>query len=497
MKSVRFQAVIIGIGVAVAAVSEWAWSQVPWVTPQLVILDVLTFGTYVVTGTIAWARRPTNPLGLLLVASGIGSFISGFWAFDLPVLSPIGMTFQLVGTATLYHALLAYPSGHLRGWFDRALVTIVYVLWVGVGFAIAVSPGGPYLNGCGSGCDAGPVLTTLDDPLLGALWNFREETYLPFAVALLAIMVARWVRGSTVARRIYGPVLLATVAYVVLAIFSSAFPFTEGQVAWYIAQALIPITMLFGLLRLRLVRGGVGGLVLELRAASTPGDLQAALRRALRDPTLELWHQDRATDKLVDGSGRPGELPMGELSRGVMVLERGGRVLGALVHDPGLIEERELLESASEAASLALENAWLQGELRRQLDEVRASRARIVATGDAERRRVERNLHDGAQQRLVDVALAIGEAQSQIRAENDAAAGRTLADASESLRAALSELRELARGIHPAILTEEGLETAVRALAARRGSRLTSRASQSADSSQRSKRPPTSSSPRR
>jgi signal transduction histidine kinase len=466
-KSVRFQATVIGIGIVLAILSEWSWSRASWVTPQLIVLDVLTYGTYVVTGTIAWARRPSNPLGKLLVASGFASFISGFWAFDQPILSPIGMTFQVVGSVILYHTLLAYPTGHLRGWFDRGLVALAYAGWVGIGLVIAISASGPSWYGCGTGCDAGPVIGSLDTATVQALGDLRNQTYLPFAVVLIAVMVTRWIRGSAVARRIYGPVLLATIAYNVAALISNMSVGLDSEVVWYAAQAMIPVTMLFGLLRLRLVRGGVGGLVLELRAASTQEGLQEALRRALRDPSLELRRVDPASGQLVDGQAQPAEMPTAGPDRGVILLERSGRLLGALVHDPGLIEERELLESASEAASLALENAWLQDELRRQLEEVRASRARIVAAGDAERRRVERDLHDGAQQRLVDVALAIGEAQSQLRSGNEAATGQTLSEASEGLRAALAELRELARGIHPAILTEEGLDAAVTALAAR------------------------------
>ena len=272
----RLQATILGLGIVVAVVAESIWAQVPWVTPQLVVLDVLTYGTYIVAGVVAWSRRPANPIGRLLVASGFASFISGFWAFDLPGITTIGNTFQIVGSATLVHALLAYPTGHLRGRFDRAFVAVMYVVWVGIGAIIAVSPSGPDWYGCGTRCDAGPVLTSLDAATVAALGELRERTFQPFALVLLAIMAARWIRGSTVARRIYGPVLLATVGYIIAAAIADALPFFESQTVWYVAQALVPLTMLFGMLRLRLVRGGVGGLVLELRAASRSRGVDAA-----------------------------------------------------------------------------------------------------------------------------------------------------------------------------------------------------------------------------
>jgi signal transduction histidine kinase len=135
--------------------------------------------------------------------------------------------------------------------------------------------------------------------------------------------------------------------------------------------------------------------------------------------------------------------------------------VAAIVHDASLVEQRELLEAAGSAASLAFENARLQAELRAQLAELRASQARIVRAGDAERSRLERNLHDGAQQRLLAAGLAL-----QLLADNNGN-GELLAEARAELQAGLRELRELARGIHPAVLTAHGLPAAVRSLADR------------------------------
>ena len=153
-------------------------------------------------------------------------------------------------------------------------------------------------------------------------------------------------------------------------------------------------------------------------------------------------------------------------ARAVTVLEHDGQRLAALVHDPALLEEPELLEAVGAAACLALENARLQAELRAQLAEVRASRARIVAAGDAERRRLERDLHDGAQQRLLGIRLALQLARGRL-ADGGASVDELLAEADAEVVDALTELRALARGIHPAILTEEGLAPALAALARR------------------------------
>jgi signal transduction histidine kinase len=147
----------------------------------------------------------------------------------------------------------------------------------------------------------------------------------------------------------------------------------------------------------------------------------------------------------------------------VTLVEREGRSLAALVHDPALDEG--LVRAAAAAAGIAIENERLQAEVRAQLEEVRASRQRIVEAGDRERRRVERNLHDGAQQRLVTLSLAISMLRGRERLDPSTAAG--LDEAYAELKLAIRELRELARGIHPAILSEEGLAAAVETLAGR------------------------------
>jgi signal transduction histidine kinase len=148
------------------------------------------------------------------------------------------------------------------------------------------------------------------------------------------------------------------------------------------------------------------------------------------------------------------------------VLERSGRPIAALVHDPALGERQELLDAVSTAAGLALENERLQAELRAQLDELTDSRARIVEAGDRARQRLERNLHDGAQQRFVALSMALGLMESKLPGDPEAARELLVAARTE-LTEGLEELREIARGLHPAVLTERGLEAALDALTAR------------------------------
>ena len=157
----------------------------------------------------------------------------------------------------------------------------------------------------------------------------------------------------------------------------------------------------------------VADLVVELER-TPPGSVRDALARALGDPSLELalWLPERAA--YVDGEGRPLELPRSGSGRAVTMLGPAAAPVAALIHDPALLERPTLLAAAGAAARLALENERLQAELRLQLAEVRASRARIVDAGDAERRRLERDLHDGAQQRLLSLGLALQLVRSEL-----------------------------------------------------------------------------------
>jgi signal transduction histidine kinase len=226
----------------------------------------------------------------------------------------------------------------------------------------------------------------------------------------------------------------------------------------------VPVAFLVGLLRARLAQSAVADLVVELGGMPAPGGLREALARALRDPSLTLAYPLSDTERFVDVHGQPVELPGPTEHRKVTLAKRGGRVIAALVHDPALSHHPQLVRSACAAAALALENERLQADLKARVDELRESRSRIVQATLAERRRIERNLHDGTQQRLVSISMALGLGQAKLT--HDArAAGEILAGARDSLSTALVELRELSQGIHPGILTERGLGEALGELA--------------------------------
>jgi signal transduction histidine kinase len=206
----------------------------------------------------------------------------------------------------------------------------------------------------------------------------------------------------------------------------------------------------------------VARIVAELGEAPPPGTLESALGRAIGDPELRIAYWLPASRRYVDGGGRSVEEPVAESGRAFTPLVRDGRRVALVTHAAAVTElEREL----GAAVRLALENERLQAEVLAQLHDLRLSRMRIVETGDAERRRLERDLHDGAQQSLLALSYDLRLARTGAEAEGDVETASLLTEATGDAQAALGELRELARGIHPAILTEAGLGPALATLA--------------------------------
>ena len=185
-----------------------------------------------------------------------------------------------------------------------------------------------------------------------------------------------------------------------------------------------------------------------------------------RDPSIELGYWLPAQQRYVDASGRPFELPEPDSRRALAEIEHDGRPVAVIVHDATLLDQPELIQSVGAAAALALENERLDAELRSRIQEVSASRVRLITAEEAARRRLERSLHDGPQQRLVALALGMRTARSRLPDHPDTAA--ELIEACEKeLTTTIDELRELARGIHPAVLTDRGLEPALESLCGR------------------------------
>jgi signal transduction histidine kinase len=308
-----------------------------------------------------------------------------------------------------------------------------------------------------------------DENLAGLVDTVQRGVFVFVPVATAGVLAARWRAASTPGRRALLPGVAGAVCLLLFALLLVVH-FVTGQrsqvLLWIAACSLVtvPLAFLWGLLRSRLARAGLADLFRRLRTMR-PGELQPALARALGDPDLLIAYPQVAQMSYVDGDGASVALPDAGADRSVAVVERDGAQVAVLVYDSSLDDDPELVEAIGDAAALALENAQLHDEAQARLAELQASRERVINAADAERRRIERNLHDGAQQRLVTLALQLSLIGRQIR-RDPVDAEQLLTSAGTELAESLAELRELARGIHPAAL-ESGLEFALQGLVLR------------------------------
>ena len=225
------------------------------------------------------------------------------------------------------------------------------------------------------------------------------------------------------------------------------------------AVTLLAISLTRAAYTARRTRAAVERLATELGAAPPPGTLRAALARSLGDPGVEVVYP--AGERFIDDRGRVAPEPVAGAERAVTRIVRGDRCIAIVVHARRAVAQDDLEREIGAAARLAVENERLQAELLHRLHDLRASRARIVENGDAARRVLERNLHDGAQQRLLALVYDLRLARSTAEAEGEEGIATALDDALRDGEAALEELREVAHGIHPAVLTEAGLGPAL------------------------------------
>jgi signal transduction histidine kinase len=448
-----------------------------WVEHRAVISYAAWF-VAITIGVLVWELRPDSRTGMLLTAfplvALLGDLDGIFWKSGVAV--TIGLAATTLPAAIFVHLTLSYPTGRLTARFDRGFVVFMYgyaVVYT-VPLLLFFDPRFPHQRDLWECVFCAPPLTYVTWLDVEEFTHVLDELLVfPLAAIFLVLLARKLVRATPGGRRIVLPLFVSAVFVTTefaaqIALYGSPVnSWTNDR--WFpivtLATVAVPVALAAGMLWGRVARSAVADLVVELEH-TPPGSVRDALARTLGDPTLELalWLPERSL--YVDAAGHPVELPAAGSERGVTVLGPAAIPVAALVHDPVLFERRSLLEAAGAAARLALENERLQAELRAQLAELHASRARIVHAGDEERRRLERDLHDGAQQRLLGLGLALQLARTRISPEANGAVD-LLTEAEGELRAALDELRELARGIHPAILTDQGLGAALRSLAER------------------------------
>ena len=398
---------------------------------------------------------------------GFAWTLAGLPAADAPLVFTAGIVLGSLWGPVLAHALLGFPSGRLATRGQRVLVVAAYVVVPLAPVPAMLFTRSDDLMDCVGPCPENLLLVRPDARLGDALLAAGSLAVMALALIAVGLLAVKWRAAGPAERRGLAPLIAVGGAVLLCVVLNAA---TESPVLeWltFVAFAVTPFAFVGGLARTDVLHSrGVRTLVGRLADLPRRENLRDALATALGDPTLRLAFWVPEQGRYVDAGGVPAELPAAtDPDVAVTEIARDGRRVAAIVHDRALCDDPETVRAVGAATALLLENQRLEAELRARIVELRASRARLVEAGDTERRRLERNLHDGAQSRLVALALDLRLARARF---DDGSAATALVDRSiDEVRASLDELRELARGIHPAVLSDRGLEPAVRSLAAR------------------------------
>lgn len=424
---------------------------------------------------VAWAIGP-NPVPARLMVLFVVVWIPE--TFFYYIVGQIGWLWPIVRGVHLGWAVVAgilvlvYPRGWLADRFDRVIARIALAISV-VYFVGTLTLAGPGdIPGCV--CAPNPYQIAEAPELLRAIDVGYRAVGAGLMVAIAVRLLWRWMRGSVPARAVAFVMPIALLSWASMAVVQAAAyaaSTTPGQVlrtVALIAMAAVPVSFVAGVAHARNMRARVADLMRVTREGADRGLWAESLARALRDDSVRVywWEEDRG--RYVDAAGQP--MDSADAGRGHSILPVAsptGLPIALIRHDRVLTDNMRLLDGVSSALRLSVDNGRLRSDLERTLDQVRQSRQRIVEAGDEARRRIERDLHDGAQQQLVSLGMRLRLAANTARAAGDDRLAEELEDAIATLNQGLKELRELAHGIHPSLLSQGGLALAVPELAGR------------------------------
>jgi len=418
------------------------------------------------------ARRPGRGFPALLVATSIAWPLTAWNSPGAGAAFTVGLVLSAAWPPLLAAAALRGPDERRFGRPTVVLLVIAAVTSVGVMGLASASVLDPRAQGCAA-CPTNHLLVVSDTRAWHDLGRAGLVLTIVWTSAFAVFAAVRLARWPPTRRRLAAPALLPAAAAVALfgvdAIRSLGRGFLTNDptdrrlwLAEIVAIALVAAGVTWERVRARRTRTALARLVVDLGASPSVGGLRERLAETLADPSLQLLYSRDDGDGWIDAEGRA-SLPPTDSDRETTPIVAAGHEIATVTHRRGLLDDPALAEEIAAAARLALEHERLHASRRAHLAELRASRARIVATADAERRRLEHDLHDGAQQRLVTLALAVRLTRRRLDDEPPALDDE-LARAERELHAAVGELRDLAHGLFPAVLAEEGLGAALEAL---------------------------------
>ena len=443
------------------------------------LVDPIAYGIQRAVIIVGWSsaalywlvRRPGNRLGLAFVALALASVVMSLQGASDPVLHSIGVFGDFPSFVLAFYVIFAFPDGRLGGWVERLLLagwalSFFTSAFPQLFFSPVVSGGGP-IAGCNAGCPTNAFMIADRPTIADGFGSNGSYLTLALGVGTLAVLFYRLATATRPRRRalipVYVPaVMLAATVLIFHGIVGDHLdldPSTISDVGWFltVCRALLPYGFVLSIVVSTFFAAtALKKIVTRLVESPSASELRTTLAEALDDRSLEIGFRLGQADDFVDSSGQP--LPStpaaGQTSTPVM---RNGETVAVIVHDAALDTDPELVAAAAQALLLAIENGRLTVELESTNAELRATRARIVTAGDAERRRIERDLHDGAQQHLVALSMRVG----LVRDFADPDVAQRLDDVGLELEEILEELRDLAHGLHPPVLREFGLREAL------------------------------------
>jgi signal transduction histidine kinase len=473
----------VALAIVIAASTALpAWRSIPWVTTYGAISPIamvaqFAAGVALIAAALLWAvDRPADRIGLLLALAGTVWFMP-IWVgwHDGPAgVRTAAMLLQPLFLPLVCHVVLSICGG---GKPVRAAVTLLYLLAAALTLAVLLVTDPLTDPFCWNNCNVNVLLVTSQPSLARVLAAIWMAVLVAGGLALAIGSLWHLYTATRTARRLTWPITLPSsllgITLVAHGIAVTALPPENPTNPLYAlifqlqAWSVVALSAgtASGLLRARWARRAAANLAVQLGEAPKPGSLEPVLARTTGDPTLEVAYWLSDSRRFVNGSGRAVPAPTRDRDRAVVQIVREGKLIAVISHDPALIDPNGLVQAIGAAARVAIDNERLQAELLAQLAELRSSQVRIVQTGDAERRRLERNLHDAAQQTVLalsyDVGLALAAARKSARRD----VPELLQRAMRTVQSAVDELRQLAHGIYPAVLTESGLRPALLSLA--------------------------------
>jgi signal transduction histidine kinase len=445
--------------------------------PAARLVDLAAGLGLLAAGALAATEPRTRRLGVLALLAGLAWFGADWEGAEdaQAVLRSLGAVVVPLTLVLVFHLALAVPDGRVRSRAGRVAVIAAYlvVALLTIGRALLRDP---LLDlYCWRNCTDNSFLVHADAGTASALSDGLLWSALAIALGLVAFAWRRLLGATGPGRRallpLLGPALLVGASEATYAITLLRTPLEDpdrtGFAAIFFARSvsytLLALGLGWSLVRVARTRARLARLAGDLGEAPQPGMLRDRLVAALGDPGVDVLYPRDGSGQLIDADGRPADPP--GAGRAVARIARGDRPLALVLHDPALVNEPELARALGSAARLSVENEALRAEAMAQLHALQGSRARIVETADAARRRLERDLHDGAQQRLLALSYDLRVARTGAADDDDLELVSLLETAATETDAALEELRELAHGIYPAILAEAGLGPALETLA--------------------------------